>query len=76
MKWYYTPDLNVDLSKGFESFIKHDDSVDEQLDSLLATIADYEQKTSKPIDAHIVTWRGMMTKVSNFDQPLYLNIWH
>ncbi|KAA8631468.1 hypothetical protein SMACR_04403 [Sordaria macrospora] len=63
LKWYYTPELNVDLSKGFESFIKHDDSVDEHLDSLLTTIADYEQKTSKPIDAHIVTWRGMMTKI-------------
>ena len=23
----------------------------------------HERKTGKPIDAHVVTWRGMMTKV-------------
>jgi RAT1-interacting protein len=63
LKWYYPPDLGVNLSNGFDKFIQHDDSVDEHLDSLLTTIANHEQKTGEPIDAHIVTWRGMMTKV-------------
>lgn len=63
MKWYYPPALGVDLSSGFEDFKSHDDSVDEHLDSLLKTIANHEKETGKPIDAHVVTWRGMMTKV-------------
>ncbi|KAK3326570.1 RAI1 like PD-XK nuclease-domain-containing protein [Apodospora peruviana] len=63
LKWYYPPTLGADLSKGFEDFIKHDDSIDEHLDSLLATIAHHEKETGKPIDAHVVTWRGMMAKI-------------
>lgn len=63
LKWYYPPTLGADLTKGYEGFIKHDDSADEHLDSLLTTIASHEKETGKPIDAHIVTWRGMMTKV-------------
>lgn len=71
LKWYYPPPLGVDLSNGFESFVKHDDSVDEHLDSLLKTIASYEKDTEKPIDAHIVTWRGMLTKVSMEPSEFY-----
>ncbi|KAK3995025.1 RAI1 like PD-XK nuclease-domain-containing protein [Cladorrhinum sp. PSN332] len=67
LKWYYPPqgDLyDVHLSRGFETFDKLDDSsVDEHLDSLLKTIAHHEQKTGKAIDANVVTWRGMMTKI-------------
>jgi RAT1-interacting protein len=63
MKWYYPPELGADLSNGFDKFIQHDESIDEHLDSLLTTIASHEQKTGEPIDAHIVTWRGMLTKV-------------
>ncbi|KAK4127754.1 RAI1-domain-containing protein [Parathielavia appendiculata] len=63
LKWYYPPDLGVNLSNGFDQFIRHDDSIDEHLDSLLKTIASHEQKTGEPIDAHIVTWRGMLTKI-------------
>lgn len=53
----------MDLSKGFETFDKHDDSGDEHLDSLLKTIISHEQEQGKKIDAQLVTWRGMMTKV-------------
>ena len=67
MKWYYPPTLGEDLSRGFESFEKHDDSQAEHLDSLLKAIIDHEQHEEKSIDAHIVTWRGMMTKVNYFD---------
>ncbi|KAI0122881.1 RAI1 like PD-XK nuclease-domain-containing protein [Xylariales sp. AK1849] len=63
LRWYYPPDVGADLSRGFETFDKHDDSVDEHLDSLLKTIMAHEEEDGKKIDAHIVTWRGMMTKV-------------
>lgn len=65
LKWYYPPlVLGTDLSNGFEKFDKHDDSQDEHLDSLLEAIMAHEKETGKPIDAHVVTWRGMLTKVS------------
>lgn len=63
LKWYYTPQLGADLSKGFDTFQKLDDSKDEHLDSLLTTIMSHEKETGKKIDAHFVTWRGMMTKI-------------
>ncbi|KAK0636239.1 RAI1 like PD-XK nuclease-domain-containing protein [Bombardia bombarda] len=63
LKWYYPPPLGTDLSNGFETFDKHDDSLDEHLDSLLETIASHEKETAKSIDAHFVTWRGMLTKI-------------
>lgn len=65
MQWYYPPRLGADLSKGFDKFDKHDESIDEHLDSLLKTIAAHEKEEGKKIDANIVTWRGMMTKASN-----------
>ena len=56
----------MDLSRGFETFDKHDDSQDEHLISLLKSIAEYE-KVNGRVDVGIVTWRGMMTKV---DRPV------
>lgn len=55
--------MGTSLSNGFAEFDKHDDRTDEHIDSLLKTIAVHEQKTGEPIDASIVTWRGMLTKV-------------
>ncbi|EPE04225.1 protein rai1 [Ophiostoma piceae UAMH 11346] len=64
LRWYYPPqEPNADLSRGFETFDKHDDSGDEHLDSLLEAITAHEQTTQAKIDAQVVTWRGMMTKV-------------
>lgn len=63
MKWYYPAELGTNLSSGFETFDKHDDSQDEHLDSLLQTIISYEEEEGKKIDAQVVTWRGMLTKV-------------
>lgn len=54
------------MSKGFDKFDKHDESVDEHLDGLLTTIAAHEKEEGKKIDANVVTWRGMMTKVSSY----------
>lgn len=45
--------------------MKHDDSVDEHLDGLLAAIVKLEEKTSERVSVDFVTWRGMMTKVSS-----------
>ncbi|KAK8929540.1 Decapping nuclease RAI1 [Metarhizium anisopliae] len=70
MKYYYTPQLGADLSKGFEKFQKLDDSGDEHLDSLLKTILAHERETGKKIDANVVTWRGMMTKVRFFPRSV------
>ncbi|KAI0866023.1 RAI1 like PD-XK nuclease-domain-containing protein [Xylaria cubensis] len=63
LQWYYPPKLGADLSGGFDKFDNHDDSVDEHLDSLLKTIIAHEQEEGKKIDANVVTWRGMMTKI-------------
>lgn len=63
LRWYYNPQIGADLSQGYETFIKHDDSQDEHLDSLLKTIIHHEQETKMKIDANIVTWRGCLTKV-------------
>ncbi|OTB05850.1 hypothetical protein M426DRAFT_319535 [Hypoxylon sp. CI-4A] len=63
LQWYYPPQLGADLSKGFDQFHSHDDSKDEHIDSLLKTIISHEQEEGKKIDAKIVTWRGMMTKI-------------
>ena len=71
LKWYYPPPLNTDLSKGYETFVKHDDSIDEHLDSLLETIASHEKEHGQPIDAHVVTWRGMLTKASTLDSNCF-----
>ena len=64
LRWYYHHplDIGTDLSSGFSSFDKHDDSQDEHLVSLLKSMAEYEKANGK-VEAAIVTWRGMMTKV-------------
>jgi RAT1-interacting protein len=67
LSYYYTPQLGADLSKGFDTFEKLDDSADGHLDSLLKTIVNHEEETQKRIDANVVTWRGMMTKVNGND---------
>ncbi|KAL7797652.1 RAI1 like PD-XK nuclease domain-containing protein [Trichoderma ceciliae] len=63
LKYYYPPQLGADLSLGFNTFVKQDDSKNEHIDSLLNAIASHEQETGTRIDANIVTWRGMMTKI-------------
>lgn len=63
IRYYYPPTLGADLSKGFDTFHKLDDTADEHLDSLLKTIIDYEMKAEQRVEADVITWRGMMTKV-------------
>ncbi|TVY33246.1 Decapping nuclease [Lachnellula subtilissima] len=63
IRYYYPPTLGADLSKGFDTFEKLDDTADDHLDSLLKTIMALEQKDGKRVEADVITWRGMMTKV-------------
>jgi RAT1-interacting protein len=68
IRYYWPPDLGADLCRGFDTFEKLDDTADDHLDSLLKTIIAHEQELGKPVEADVITWRGMMTKVtSNFD---------
>jgi RAT1-interacting protein len=63
IRYYYPPTLGADLSRGFDTFEKLDDTEDDHLDSLLKAIIDREQKSEQRVEASIITWRGMMTKV-------------
>ena len=65
------PVPSIDLSKGFDTWIKGDESVDSHLDGLLETIKAHEESLLESgmnvaevkSKADIITWRGMMTKV-------------
>ena len=74
LQYYYPPFIDspsesgqakptIDLSRGFDTFKKHDDQIDEHLDSLLETIMSHEQKEGQRTKSDIITWRGIMTKV-------------
>ena len=83
LSYYYPPTFNapgtgnppIDLSAGFDSFVKRDDSIDEHLDALLDTLQAHEERFLQSVQdgegkiedvrtkADVVTWRGMMTKV-------------
>ncbi|KAI9810992.1 MAG: decapping endonuclease targeting mRNA [Pycnora praestabilis] len=69
LRYYYPPKLPANLSEGFDTFQKLDDSADDHLESLLKTIMATEKETAANCEADIVTWRGMMTKImaSPFD---------
>ncbi|EPE34132.1 Protein RAI1 [Glarea lozoyensis ATCC 20868] len=62
IRYYYPPTIGADLSKGFDTFEKMDDTADDHLDSLLKTIMAHEEKTGERVEADFITWRGMMTK--------------
>ncbi|KAF1986037.1 RAI1-domain-containing protein [Aulographum hederae CBS 113979] len=61
LQYYYTPDPDVDLCKGFDSFRELNKAQDDHLDALLKTILEKERKDGKKTEADFVTWRGMMT---------------
>lgn len=64
LQYYYPPSLPADLNIGFDTFRKLNDAADEHLDALLDTVIALEKDTEKKCEADIITWRGMMTKVS------------
>ena len=59
------------MNIGFETFQKLDDTADEHLDALLDTIMALEKDTQRKSEADIITWRGMMTKVSFILYQMY-----
>jgi RAT1-interacting protein len=63
IRYYYPPFIGADLSKGFDTFRKLDDTADDHLDSLLEALIAKERETGEKVDADVITWRGMMTKV-------------
>ncbi|KAL9015354.1 MAG: hypothetical protein Q9173_000035 [Seirophora scorigena] len=63
MRYYYPPRMGADLSKGFNTFQQLDEGADGHLDSLLQTIIDLERRTDSECQAHLMTWRGMVTKI-------------
>ena len=63
LRYYYTPRIGADLSEGYDTFIKQDDSQDEHLDGLLRALIHQERISGSKVQAEIVTWRGMMTKL-------------
>ena len=63
LRYYYPPTLPADLNNGFQSFHQLSDSEDDHLDGLVNTIAAHEQGKAAKLEADIITWRGMMTKV-------------
>jgi RAT1-interacting protein len=54
--------VGEDLERGFEQFIKFGE-VEEHLDSLLASLQRYEEKTENRVEVDFITWRGMITKI-------------
>lgn len=78
MRWYYhnPMDIGADLSAGFDKFDKHDESQPDHLTSLLKTIIDWEKREERRLDAHLVTWRGMMTKVSEYIYIYFIYMYH
>lgn len=78
LRYYYPPDIavpyvkdqpRIDLSAGFNTFRKYNDTVDLHLNPLLDTIQQYEEQTKTKLQADVLTWRGMMTKVMRFRKP-------
>ena len=79
LRYYYPPFAEapgtqvtpLNLSNGFESFIRTDETVDFHIDALLESIQSHEQcmlgveakLNDVKTQADIVTWRGMMTNV-------------
>ena len=80
LRYYYSPFTQqpgtpvppVNLSNGFDQWIKSDQSTDKHLSGLLDTIQAYEERlmtdgltelSDVRTKADFMTWRGMMTKV-------------
>ncbi|CCH44341.1 hypothetical protein BN7_3904 [Wickerhamomyces ciferrii] len=80
--YYFLPDsdieTNIDLGAGFKKFKKFDEARDGEFDGLLGAIKNYEETNKTKVKAHIITWRGIMTKLLtlpyNLNDPLDFNV--
>lgn len=87
LRYYYPPVFDapwvsqgtqsrINLSTGFDNWIKADESIDWHLDGLLQTIQAHEEALlaqGKPVNevrvnADVVAWRGILTKVRLSEQ--------
>ncbi|KAF2669216.1 rai1 protein [Microthyrium microscopicum] len=70
LQYYWPPSLPADLSAGFDTFNKWDDSTDEHLDGLVKALMLHEKSIGERLKTDFVTWRGMMTRfmTAPFDQ--------
>lgn len=62
---YYWPISRpgVSLSTGFDSLVSRDESINEHIDALLASLIKYEtEHGTSATQVDIVSWRGMITK--------------
>ena len=80
LRYYYPPYVEapgtlvprINLSGGYESWVKLEQNSDGHLDALLATIQAHEEslleqsetEVKTKVAADFITWRGMMTKAS------------
>lgn len=64
---FHYPPPGVDLNRGFDSYVRRDETKDEHLDSLLWSLMDladrYPEADRARQRADVITWRGMMTKL-------------
>lgn len=60
LKYYYNPAQGADLSRGYESFVKHDDTNDEHLDGLLRALEAFEHASNSKIEPQICTWVSLV----------------
>lgn len=83
LKYYYLPEETIlkapiDLAKGIENWTQPNEH-DAHLDTLLESLSIHERKTGSKIDAEIITWRGILTKImthpyDHFNEQIVLNI--
>ncbi|QNP99251.1 YALIA101S03e15478g1_1 [Yarrowia lipolytica] len=83
LKYYYLPEETIlkapiDLTKGIENWTQPNEH-DTHLDTLLESLSKYERETGSKIDAEIITWRGILTKImthpyDQYNEPIVLNI--
>ncbi|KAK7728044.1 decapping endonuclease targeting mRNA [Botryosphaeria dothidea] len=71
LAYYFSPSPRgsekfIDLSKGMNDFRQRDDSKDDHLHGLLTAIMDKEKKNQAKLDAHFISYRGMMTNGTIF----------
>ncbi|KAK7539017.1 hypothetical protein IWX49DRAFT_90833 [Phyllosticta citricarpa] len=66
---YYWP-MNVSenarragLQTGFDTFRRHDETIDRHLEALLQALQEKEGRTGRITNAELITWRGQLTKV-------------
>ncbi|KAG5366040.1 Decapping nuclease RAI1 [Yarrowia sp. B02] len=83
LKYYYLPEETIlkapiDLTKGIENWTQPNEH-DTHLDTLLESLSQHERETGAKVDAEIITWRGILTKImthpyDQYNESIVLNI--